>query len=40
MLNILDPLAKSKELRVYNNIWALRKMIMEIGDSLLNNIKK
>ena len=40
MLNILDPLAESKKSRVCNNIWALGKMIMEIGDSLLNNIEK
>jgi len=40
MLNILDPLAKSKELRVCNDIWALGKMIIEMGDGLLNNIKK
>jgi serine/threonine protein kinase len=40
MLNIPDPLAESMESRVWNDIWALGKMFMEMGDASSNNIEK
>jgi serine/threonine protein kinase len=40
MLDIPDPLAESKESRVYNDIWALGKIFMEMGDASSNDIEK
>jgi serine/threonine protein kinase len=40
MLDIPDPLAESKESRVYNDIWVLGKIFMEMGDASSNDIEK
>jgi hypothetical protein len=40
MLDTQDPLAESKETRVCNDIWALGKIFMEMGDASSNDIEK
>jgi serine/threonine protein kinase len=40
MLDIPDPLAECKESQVCNDIWALGKMFMEMGDASSNDIEK
>lgn len=40
MFDVLDPLAESIEPRVWNDIWALGKMFLEMGDATSNKIEK
>lgn len=40
MLDVPDPLAEGLEARTWNDIWALGKMILEMGDATSNEIEK
>lgn len=40
MLDVPDPLAQRIEARVWNDIWALGKMFLEMGDATSNDVEK